>query len=158
MSVHNGGASRDRAWPGGVCSQSLLNRLWITRTHYGPIAIDSESPCVQVVPHEETQDGFSNTLEFCVKSFSLTMWAIFFQVPMGPTPSEKDAKLAQKLDQLQPFIDVIPQECVGQLAYFGQTEHLFLRHRRGPKARLWASGDAERPSCPKQPSGRRPHR
>jgi hypothetical protein len=35
--------------------------------------------------------------------------------------SEQDAKLAQKLGQLQPFLDVLPQECVGQLAYFGPT-------------------------------------
>jgi hypothetical protein len=36
-------------------------------------------------------------------------------------PSEKDAKLAQNLGQLQPFIDVLPQECMGQLASFGPT-------------------------------------
>jgi hypothetical protein len=35
--------------------------------------------------------------------------------------SEKDAKLAQKLGQLQPFMDVSPQECMGQLASFGPT-------------------------------------
>jgi hypothetical protein len=34
---------------------------------------------------------------------------------------EKDAKLAQKLAQLQPFTAALPQECTGQLAYFGQT-------------------------------------
>ena len=34
--------------------------------------------------------------------------------------SEKDTKLAQKLGQLEPFIAVFPQECMGQLAYFGQ--------------------------------------
>jgi hypothetical protein len=33
--------------------------------------------------------------------------------------SEKDAMLAQKLGQLQPFIAVFPQECMGQLASFG---------------------------------------
>jgi hypothetical protein len=38
--------------------------------------------------------------------------------------SEKDAKLAQKLGQLQPFIAVFPQECTGQLALFGATQHL----------------------------------
>jgi hypothetical protein len=37
------------------------------------------------------------------------------------TGSEKDAKLAQKLGQLQPFISAFPQECVGQLASFGPT-------------------------------------
>jgi hypothetical protein len=36
-----------------------------------------------------------------------------------PRPSEKDAKFAQKLGQLQPFIAVLPPECVGQLASFG---------------------------------------
>jgi hypothetical protein len=35
--------------------------------------------------------------------------------------SEKDAKLAQKLGQLQPFIAVLPLECMGQLASFGPT-------------------------------------
>ena len=38
--------------------------------------------------------------------------------------SEKDAKLAQKLGQLQPFIAVFPVECVGQLASFGPIEHM----------------------------------
>ena len=33
----------------------------------------------------------------------------------------KDAKLAQKLGQLRPFIAVFPQECMGQLASFGPT-------------------------------------
>ena len=36
-------------------------------------------------------------------------------------PSEKYPKLAQKLGQLQPFLAVIPQECMGQLASFGPT-------------------------------------
>ena len=35
--------------------------------------------------------------------------------------SGKDAKLAQKLGQLQPFQAVFPQECVGQHASFGPT-------------------------------------
>jgi hypothetical protein len=35
--------------------------------------------------------------------------------------SEKDAKLAQKSGQLQPFITVFPPECMGQLASFGPT-------------------------------------
>jgi hypothetical protein len=38
--------------------------------------------------------------------------------------SEKGAKLAQNLGQLQPFIAVFPQECMGQLASFGPTQHL----------------------------------
>jgi hypothetical protein len=37
--------------------------------------------------------------------------------------SEKDTKLAQKLDQLQPFVAVFLLECMGQLAYFGPTDH-----------------------------------
>jgi hypothetical protein len=51
--------------------------------------------------------------------------------PMIPGPSavgapllctsENDAKLAQKLGQLQPFIAVLPQEYVGQLASAGPT-------------------------------------
>ena len=35
--------------------------------------------------------------------------------------SEKVVKLVQKLGQLQPLIAVFPQECMGQLAYFGPT-------------------------------------
>ena len=35
--------------------------------------------------------------------------------------SEKDAKLAQKLGQLQPLTAVFPQEGMGQLAPFGPT-------------------------------------
>ena len=31
---------------------------------------------------------------------------------------EKDAKLAQKLGQLQPFVPAFPQECMGQLAVY----------------------------------------
>ena len=40
---------------------------------------------------------------------------------MPCTSSEKDAKLAQKLGQLQPSVAVFPQECAGQLASFGPT-------------------------------------
>jgi hypothetical protein len=35
--------------------------------------------------------------------------------------SEKDTKLAQKLGQLQTFLAVFQQECMGQLVYFGPT-------------------------------------
>jgi hypothetical protein len=40
---------------------------------------------------------------------------------MGAGAGEKDTRLAQKLGQLQPFIAVFPQECMGQLASFGPT-------------------------------------
>jgi ABC-type multidrug transport system fused ATPase/permease subunit len=40
--------------------------------------------------------------------------------------SEKDAKLAQKLDQLQPFVAVFPQEYMGQLASSGPASNTFL--------------------------------
>jgi hypothetical protein len=39
----------------------------------------------------------------------------------GHPESEKDAKLAQKLYQLQSFIVVFPQEAMGQFASFGPT-------------------------------------
>jgi hypothetical protein len=39
-------------------------------------------------------------------------------------PSEKGAKLAQKLGQLQTLLAGFPQECMGQLATFGPTERL----------------------------------
>ena len=38
-----------------------------------------------------------------------------------PVASEKDAKLVQKLGQLQPFIAVFPLECMGRIASFGPT-------------------------------------
>jgi hypothetical protein len=41
--------------------------------------------------------------------------------PRCGTRSEKDAKLAQRLGQLQPVIAVSPQECVGQLPSFGPS-------------------------------------
>jgi hypothetical protein len=50
--------------------------------------------------------------------FSLSARAVLAQCSLS---SEKDTKLAQKLGQLQPFIAVFPQECVGQLASFGPT-------------------------------------
>ena len=36
------------------------------------------------------------------------------ELPRSPRTSEKDAKLAQKLGQLQPFIVVCPQSCMDQ--------------------------------------------
>ena len=36
-------------------------------------------------------------------------------------PGERDAELAQKLGQPQPFAPVFRQGCVGQLAVFGPT-------------------------------------
>ena len=44
-----------------------------------------------------------------------------FDEVLDADPGEKDAKLVQKLGQLQPFTDVSPQECVGQLPSFGPT-------------------------------------
>ena len=38
-----------------------------------------------------------------------------------PVLSEKDARLAQTLGQLQPFVAVFPRECMGQLPSFGPT-------------------------------------
>jgi hypothetical protein len=43
------------------------------------------------------------------------------QVRVPLPASEKDAKLAQKLGQLHPFLAVFPQYCVGQLGSFGPT-------------------------------------
>jgi MFS family permease len=45
----------------------------------------------------------------------------FLQMLWAAVSSEKDAKLAQKLGQLQLFIAVFPQECMGQLVSFGPT-------------------------------------
>jgi hypothetical protein len=44
-----------------------------------------------------------------------------FSVERTVPPSEKDAKLAQTLGQLQPFVAAFPQECTGQIASFGPT-------------------------------------
>jgi hypothetical protein len=35
--------------------------------------------------------------------------------------TEKDTELAQNLGRLQPFLAVLPQECIGQLASFGPS-------------------------------------
>ena len=42
-------------------------------------------------------------------------------LPHALPPGEKEAKLAQKLDQLQPFVAACRQKCMGQLASFGPT-------------------------------------
>jgi hypothetical protein len=58
--------------------------------------------------------------------------------------SEKDARLAQKLGQHQPFMTVFPLECMGQLAPFGQS-NIFLaqvaRWGGGRRAHLPRAGD-----------------
>ena len=54
-----------------------------------------------------------------ISSVSLSIISLF-SVPAhgGGGESEKDAKLAQKLAQLHPFIALLPHECMGQLASF----------------------------------------
>jgi hypothetical protein len=47
--------------------------------------------------------------------------AICFVAGGATSAGEKDAVPAQKLGQLQPFIAVRPQECMGQLGSFGPT-------------------------------------
>jgi hypothetical protein len=44
-----------------------------------------------------------------------------FDEVLDADPGEKDAKLVQKLGQLQPFLAVFSPGCVGQLASFGPT-------------------------------------
>ena len=55
-------------------------------------------------------------------------------------PSKRDAKLAQKLGRLQPFIAVLPQECMANLHLLGQPDTLLApvvlqRARGGARAR-----------------------
>ena len=57
--------------------------------------------------------------------------------------SEKDAKLARKLGQLQPFLVVFPQECKGQLGSFGQP-NIFLAAVPGVGAGAPRRGGAPR--------------
>ena len=46
---------------------------------------------------------------------------------------EKGARFAQKLGQLQPVLAIFPQECMGQLTYFGaQLTPFSLQHWRRP--------------------------
>ena len=69
----------------------------------------------------------------------------------GRTQDEKDAKLAQKLGQLQPFIAAFPQECIwGNLHLLGQPNTFFSlaqarAHRRerygGPRGGRWRAAD-----------------
>jgi hypothetical protein len=56
----------------------------------------------------DVQEATGEQLKFCVAVLNRALHA---------GPSDKDAKLGQ----LQPFIAVFPQECIGQLAYFGPT-------------------------------------
>jgi hypothetical protein len=61
-------------------------------------------------------------------------WKFPFSTTIEPTKdmslcsikvaSESAAMLAQKLNQLQPFISVFPRECTGQLASSGKDEML----------------------------------
>jgi hypothetical protein len=62
-----------------------------------------------------------SSVSVCLSLSSISRSIIFlFPVPThgGGGESEKDAKLAQKLAQLQPFIALLPHECMGQLASF----------------------------------------
>ena len=45
----------------------------------------------------------------------------YIDIVCDSPPSEKTTKVAQKLGQLQLFIAVSPQECMGQLASSGPT-------------------------------------
>ena len=57
--------------------------------------------------------------------------------------SEKDAKLAQKLGQLQPFIAVFPQQCMGQLASSGTTILTPFSLRPRPRRQEGRAGPAQ---------------
>ena len=59
-----------------------------------------------------------NSLETAAGVEGEAHWRELRQIPAA---SEKDAKLAQKLDQLQPVLAVFLQECMGQLTSFGPT-------------------------------------
>jgi hypothetical protein len=61
--------------------------------------------------------------------------------------SKKDAKLAQKLGQLQPFIAVFPQECMANLHLLGQPNTFLASGKyRGPRANGSAAGGETSPS------------
>jgi hypothetical protein len=48
----------------------------------------------------------------------------------GGDQSEQDAKLAQKLGQLQPFIALFPHKCMGQLYLLDQPDSFLAQGRR----------------------------
>ena len=54
--------------------------------------------------------------------------------PTGDATSEKVAKLAQKLGQLQPFIAVFPQKCMANLHLLGQPNTVLAAAPRGASA------------------------
>ena len=63
--------------------------------------------------------------------------------------SEKDAELAQKLGQLQPFLAAVPPGCMGQLASFGaDLTASFLAIARSS----WCGGGMARPPDSNTPS------
>jgi hypothetical protein len=86
---------------------------------------------------------------YCCQARCKSRWKIYSRAPLGGfgsrALSEKDAELAQKLGQLQPFLAVFPQECMGQLAPFGPTEQLArcpgprARRARAPPRHAWGS-------------------
>ena len=57
-----------------------------------------------------------------------------------PLAGENDAKLAQKLAQLQPFIAVFPHKCVGQYAYFGANLTAFSLQENIALVKRYADG------------------
>ena len=91
-------------------------------------------------------------------TYSCTTIAVIGHVQMNIStqyiyrPSEKDAKLAQKLGQLQSFIAVFPQECNGQLASLGQP-NTFLAKAKAYAARGYRAGRQRRTPGPSARTG-----
>ena len=74
--------------------------------------------CGQPLPREFRKSHFRTPSPLLWIRFAMHSGAAYGQVVPC---SEKDAKLAQKSGQVQPFLAVLPPECVGQLASFGPT-------------------------------------
>jgi hypothetical protein len=100
-------------------------RLRLTSPHHitsprrvlqGAADVTIEGLTIQACPHSLFKSRVLSVLGFARWLCSLNRPSIY--------TSAKDAKLAQKLGQFQPFIAVLPQECTGQLASFAPTDFL----------------------------------
>ena len=87
----------------------------------------------------------SNVHNFIISNIRFSRGGVYLRRPVGGAAraadglqGEKDAKLAQNLGQLQPFLAVLSKECMGQFASFGHGTRGVLPRAtalgRGPPA------------------------
>jgi hypothetical protein len=110
-------------WDGiTVCTVgTTLRCVQLCTAVYRCVPLCTVGVMLSTAPSLISRDGAQYTFSLCCGG-SRTLDCIgYFGDWSACTPSEKDAELAQKLGQHQPFVAVFPQEYMGQLAYFGPT-------------------------------------